>query len=47
MIETAGLTRQKRLSVVAGTQGRHSKKYKEIIRRLHDGQIGDIVATEI
>jgi predicted dehydrogenase len=46
MIQTAELAEQKRLSVVAGTQRRHSKKYQEIIRRIHDGQIGDIVAGQ-
>jgi len=46
MIETADLAEQKRLSVVAGTQRRHSKKYKEIIRRIHDGQIGEIVSGQ-
>jgi len=46
MIETADLAGQKRLSVVAGTQRRHSKKYQEIIRRIHDGQIGEIVAGQ-
>ncbi len=46
VIETAGLAQQKRLSVVAGTQRRHSKKYREIIRRIHDGQIGEIVAAQ-
>lgn len=46
VIATAELARQKRLSVVAGTQRRHSKKYKETIRRIHDGQIGEIVAAQ-
>jgi predicted dehydrogenase len=46
MIETGELARQKKLSVVAGTQRRHSKKYQEIIRRIHDGQIGQIVAGQ-
>jgi predicted dehydrogenase len=46
MIETARLAEKKRLSVVAGTQRRHSKKYQEIIRRIHDGQIGEIVAGQ-
>ena len=45
VIETAELAGQKGLSVVAGTQRRHSKKYQETIRRIHDGQIGDIVAA--
>jgi len=46
VIQTAELARQKRLSVVAGTQRRHSKKYQETIRRIHDGQIGKIVAAQ-
>jgi predicted dehydrogenase len=46
MIKTAELADKKRLSVVAGTQRRHSKKYQEIIRRIHDGQIGEIVAGQ-
>ncbi len=46
VIQTAELAQQKRLSVVAGTQRRHSKKYQEIIKRIHDGQIGEIVAGQ-
>lgn len=46
VIQTAELAQQKRLSVVAGTQRRHSKKYQEIVRRIHDGQIGEIVAGQ-
>ena len=47
VIATAEVARQKRLSVVAGTQRRHSKKYRETIRRIHDGQIGEIVAAQV
>jgi predicted dehydrogenase len=46
IIETAELARQKKLSVVAGTERRHSKKYQETIRRIHDGQIGEVVAAQ-
>jgi predicted dehydrogenase len=46
IIKTAELARQKKLSLVAGTQRRHSKKYQEIMRRIHDGQIGEIVAAQ-
>jgi len=46
IIQTAEVAEQKKLSVVAGTQRRHSKKYRETIRRIHDGQIGDIVAAQ-
>jgi len=46
VIQTAELAQQKKLSIVAGTQRRHSKKYQEIIRRIHDGQIGEIVSGQ-
>jgi predicted dehydrogenase len=46
VIKTAELAQQKKLSLVAGTQRRHSKKYQETIRRIHDGQIGQIVAAQ-
>jgi len=46
LIQTAEVAKQKGLSVVAGTQRRHSKKYQEIIRRIHDGQIGRIVSGQ-
>jgi predicted dehydrogenase len=46
LIQTAALAEQKKLSLVAGTQRRHSKKYQEIIRRIHDGQIGEIVSGQ-
>lgn len=37
------LARQKGLGISAGTQRRHSTAYREAIRRIHDGAIGDIV----
>ena len=46
IIKTAEVAQQKKLSIVAGTQRRHSKKYQETIRRIHDGQIGQIVAAQ-
>jgi len=46
IIQTAELAQQKKLSIVAGTQRRHSKKYQETIRRIHDGQIGEIVSAQ-
>jgi len=33
------------LSIVAGTQRRHENKYRETIRRIHEGAIGEIVAA--
>ncbi|GAF93323.1 unnamed protein product, partial [marine sediment metagenome] len=38
---------QKGLSIVAGTQRRHQKPYLETIKRIHDGQIGEVVAGQI
>jgi len=46
MIQTGEIAQQKKLSAVAGTQRRHSKKYQDIIRRIHDGQIGQIVSGQ-
>ncbi len=40
------LARQKRLSVASGLQSRYHPGYREAIRRVHDGAIGDIVAIE-
>ena len=39
--------REKGLSIVAGTQRRHQKPYLETIKRIHDGQIGEVVAGQI
>ncbi len=35
---------KKKLNVVCGTQRRHDVAYRECIRRIHDGQIGQILA---
>ncbi len=46
IIATAQEAKQKKLSVVAGTQRRHQNHYLEIIKRVHDGAIGEIVAGQ-
>ena len=46
ILESARLAKQKGLSVVASTQRRHQKHYLEIIKRIHNGAIGDIVAAQ-
>ncbi|MEX2309289.1 MAG: Gfo/Idh/MocA family oxidoreductase [Pirellulales bacterium] len=43
VIEAGQLAAEKKLGIAAGTQRRHSANYRETIRRLHDGAIGDIV----
>lgn len=40
------LATQKKLGVVAGTQRRHQASYVETIKRIHDGEIGDIVSAQ-
>lgn len=47
LIASAELAEQKGLSIVAGTQRRHEAKYLEIMKRIHDGAIGEIVAGQI
>jgi predicted dehydrogenase len=34
------------LSIVAGTQRRHQRSYRETLERVHDGAIGEIVAAQ-
>ena len=38
--------RQKKLSFVSGFQTRYSTSAREAVRRVHDGEIGDIIAIE-
>ncbi|MEQ1933075.1 MAG: Gfo/Idh/MocA family oxidoreductase [Fimbriimonadaceae bacterium] len=44
VIESGELAKTKKLSVVTGTQRRHELPYLEAMKRIHDGQIGDVVA---
>ena len=43
VMKAGELAAQKKLGIVAGTQRRHQRTYRETIQRLHDGVIGDIV----
>jgi len=43
VLETAELAKQKGLGVGAGTQRRHMRSYKEAVKRLHDGAVGDVL----
>jgi predicted dehydrogenase len=43
VIEAGELAKKKGLGIAAGTQRRHSPNYRETIKRLHDGAIGEIV----
>lgn len=43
VMEAGQLAKEKKLGIAAGTQRRHSPKYRETIKRIHDGAIGKIV----
>ena len=47
IIATSDLAAQKKLAIVAGTQRRHQKRYLEMMKRIQDGQIGEIVAAQV
>lgn len=46
LMEIADLADKKRLSIIPGVQRRFHQGYQEAINRLHDGQIGDVVAAQ-
>ncbi len=46
VIVAAKLAEKRSLSVVAGTQRRHQLHYIEILKRIHDGAIGEVVAAQ-
>lgn len=46
IIASSELAAQKGLAIVAGTQRRHSPKYREIIARIHDGAIGELTGAQ-
>jgi myo-inositol 2-dehydrogenase / D-chiro-inositol 1-dehydrogenase len=46
IMASADLARQKNLGIAAGTQRRHDLRYREIIQRIHDGAIGELVGAQ-
>ena len=46
VISSSDLAAKKGLAIVAGTQRRHQQLYLELMKRVHDGQIGEIVAAQ-
>jgi len=46
VLASAQLAERKKLAIVAGTQRRHQACYIEIVRRIHRGDIGRIVAAQ-
>ena len=46
VIATSKLAKKKNLAIVAGTQRRHQAHYINILKRIHDGSIGEIVGGQ-
>ena len=46
VIESSKLAAEKGLGVVAGTQRRHQLEYVETMKRVHDGQIGELASAQ-
>jgi predicted dehydrogenase len=46
LLESAKLADRKGLSIVVGTQQRWQPQYQELIKRIHDGRLGDIVGGQ-
>lgn len=46
VIATAKLAKEKRLAVVAGTQRRHQPSYIETMKRIHGGDLGELVGGQ-
>lgn len=46
VIASSELAKEKGLAIVAGTQSRHSAPHIEVIKRIHDGAVGDIVGGQ-
>ena len=46
VIESSELAKKKGLAIVAGTQRHHQEHYLEIMKRIHNGAIGEIVAAQ-
>ncbi|MDR3229659.1 MAG: Gfo/Idh/MocA family oxidoreductase [Puniceicoccales bacterium] len=47
VLEAAAKAKEKKLSFVAGTQRRHQNNYIETLKRIHDGEIGEIVGGQV
>lgn len=46
IIESSEIARQKGLTLVAGTQSRRLESYRETIKRIHDGAVGEIIGGQ-
>ena len=46
VIASSEIAAKKGLAIVAGTQRRHQQKYLEVMKRIHDGAIGEVVGGQ-
>ncbi len=46
VIASSELAAKKGLAIVAGTQRRHQKSYLELLKRIHDGAIGEVIGGQ-
>ncbi|MHC4157446.1 MAG: Gfo/Idh/MocA family protein [Planctomycetota bacterium] len=46
IIASSELAKQKGLAIVTGTQRRHQEHYLEVIKRIHNGDIGEILSAQ-
>jgi predicted dehydrogenase len=46
IIASSEVAAKKNLAIVAGTQRRHQRRYLEMMKRVQDGQIGEIVSAQ-
>ncbi|HZE83070.1 MAG TPA: Gfo/Idh/MocA family oxidoreductase [Puia sp.] len=46
VLAAAAIAKQKKLNVVVGLQRRYQNSYRELIKRVHDGAIGEIVGAQ-
>ena len=47
VLEVAEIAKAKKLNVVVGLQRHYQSLYREIINRVHDGKLGDIVSGQV
>ena len=47
VMESAEMAEEKGLAIVAGTQRRHDPAYREAMRRIHDGAIGEVKTAQV
>src|SRR5699024_10868926 len=46
VLESAKIAKQKKLNVVVGMQRQYQNSYRALIKRVHDGMIGDITSAQ-